>query len=99
MKKLVLATILLAGCAFAGPRVRVGIGFGAPASVAVVRPACPGPGYVWMDGYYGPSGVWVPGFWRAPEVVVRPAPRFVERHYAYDHGRDFHRDVRHDFRR
>lgn len=100
MKKVALATILLAGCAFAGPRVRVGIGFGAPAPVAVVRPVCPGPGYAWIDGYYGPTGVWVPGFWRAPEVVVRAAPRFVEPHYyAYDHDRDFHRDVRHDFRR
>jgi hypothetical protein len=100
MKKAVAAMILLAGCAFAGPRVRVGIGFGAPAPVAVVRPVCPGPGYLWMDGYYAPNGVWIGGFWRAPAVVVRPAPRFVEPRYrAYDHGRDAHRDFRHDFRR
>lgn len=92
MKKAMLAMALVAGSALAGPRISVGIGFGAPAPVAVVRPACPGPGYVWINGYYAPNGVWVAGFWRAPVVV---APRFVEpHHYAYDHGRDFHRDFR-----
>jgi hypothetical protein len=92
MKKAMLAMALVAGSALAAPRISVGIGFGAPAPVAVVRPACPGLGYVWVDGYYGPSGVWVPGFWRPPVVVAR---RFVEPHYyAYDHGREFHRDFR-----
>lgn len=97
MKKTMLAMALLAGSAFAGPRISVGIGFGVPAPVAVVRPACPGPGYVWVDGYYGPSGVWVAGFWRAP-VVVAPRvlvdPRVEPHHYAFDRGRDFHRDFR-----
>jgi hypothetical protein len=100
MKKTVLAMILLAGSALAGPRVRVGIGFGAPAPVAVVRPACPGAGYVWIDGYYAPSGIWTPGFWRAPEVRYAVAPRVVRPHYfaydrhrsGYDHGRESHRE-------
>ena len=34
--------------------------------VAYVPPS-PGPGYIWVDGYYA-NGYWVPGFWRAPEV-------------------------------
>jgi hypothetical protein len=98
MKKALVAMILVAGSALAGPRVRVGFGFGAPASVAVVRPACPGPGYAWVDGYYAPNGVWVQGFWRAPEVAVRVAPRYVApRYYDYNHDRRFHRDSRHDF--
>jgi hypothetical protein len=90
MKKALLAMVLVAGSALAGPRIAVGIGFGAPAPVAVVRPACPGPGYVWVGGYYGPAGVWVPGFWRAPVVIAHPfvAPRH------FDHGRDFRRDFR-----
>ena|SRR6201995_6092390 len=97
MKKAMLAMALVAGSAFAGPRISVGIGFGAPAAVVVARPACPGPGYVWVDGYYAPNRVWVPGFWRPPVVV---APRFVEpHHYAYDRGREFHRDFHRDFRR
>jgi len=54
-------------------RVHVAIGFGGPvvAPVAYVPP-CPGPGYVWVAGYYNPYRVWVPGYWnyaRGPVVV------------------------------
>jgi len=83
MKKAIAVMMLLAGGLFATPRISVGIGFGAPAPVAVVRPACPGPGYTWVDGYYGPSGVWVAGYW-APPAVVRVAPR-VEHARVIDH--------------
>ncbi len=98
MKKAMLAMALVAGSALAGPRISVGIGFGAPAPVAVVRPACPGPGYVWVDGYYAPNGVWVAGFWRPP---VEVAPRvIVEPHrFVFDHDRDFHRDFHRDYHR
>jgi len=91
MKKALLVMVLVAGSALAGPRFAVGFGFGAPAPVAVVQPACPGPSYVWVDGYYGPNRIWVPGYWRAPVVITHPfvAPRH------FDRGRDF----RHDFRR
>jgi hypothetical protein len=98
MKKAMLAMMLLAGSVMAGPRIAVGIGFGVPAPVAVVRPVCPGPGYFWIDGYYGPTGIWVPGFWRAPGVAVTIAPHIVgPRYYVrdFDRGRDF----RHEFRR
>ena len=99
MKKALLAMVLLAGSALAGPRISIGIGFGAPAPMAMVRPACPGPGYVWVDGYYGRNHAWVPGFWRRPAVV---APRVVAPHsYSYDRGRNDYRhdDHRNDFRR
>ena len=100
MKKAMLAMVLLAGSALAGPRIAVGIGFRAPAPVAVVQTPCPGPGYVWVDGYYTPNGVWVAGFWRAPAIGVVVAPRLAAPHYfAYDHDRDHGRDARHDFRR
>ncbi len=75
MKKVIGIMMLLAGSLAAAPRIAVGIGFGVPAPVAVVQPACPGPGYVWMNGYYAPNGVWVAGYW-APPAVVRVAPRF-----------------------
>jgi hypothetical protein len=75
MKKVMIGMMLLASGMFAMPRIAVGVNIGVPAPVAVVRPVCPGPGYVWTDGYYGPNGVWVAGFW-APPAEVRVAPRF-----------------------
>ncbi len=60
MKNAIAVMVLLAGGLLAAPRVAVGIGIGVPAPVAVV-PACPGPGYTWVNGYYGPTGVWVGG--------------------------------------
>ena len=91
MKKAIAVMMLLGGGLFAAPRVTLGIGIGAPAPVAVVQPACPGPGYTWVNGYYGTTGVYVNGYW-APPVVERVAPRVD-----YDHFRDGRRDfVRHD---
>jgi hypothetical protein len=90
MKKAMITTMLLAGGLFAAPHVAIGIGIGVPAPVAVVRPACPGPGYVWTDGYYGPSGVWVAGFWAPPVVRVGPAVRFAP-HAAFPRYEHFRR--------
>ncbi len=86
MKKAMAVMMLLAGGLLAAPRVTFGIGFGAPEPVAVVRPACPGPGYSWVDGNYAPNGVWVAGYW-APPAAVRLAPR-------YEHARVGDRDAR-----
>jgi len=98
MKKAMLATMLLAaGTLFAAPRVAVGINIGVPAPIAVVRPACPGPGYTWVDGYYGPAGLWVGGYW-APPAIVPLAPRYAHervvvpaRRFAYAPHREFRR--------
>jgi hypothetical protein len=93
MKKTMLAMMLLAGSTlFAAPRVTAGFGFGAPARVAVVRPVCPGPGYVWMDGYFAPNGAWVAGYW-APPAVVRIAPRYEHARVIYP-DRFAHREFR-----
>ena len=52
MKKKILAGLLLAGSTmFAAPRVSFGVNIGAPVVVAAVPP-CPGPGYVFVDGYW-----------------------------------------------
>ncbi len=93
MKKTIAVMMLLAGGLFAAPRVTVGFGFGAPAPVAVVRPACPGPGYTWVDGYYTPNHAWVAGYWAAP-AAVRVAPR-----YDRDHDRDREQHARVDYDR
>jgi len=85
MKKAIAIMMLLAGGLSAAPRVSVGIGFEAPAPVAVVPP-CPGQGYTWIDGHYAPNRVWVAGYWRPPAVVV--APR-------YGHARVFEHRFEH----
>jgi hypothetical protein len=90
MKKTIATMMLLAGGLFAAPRVAIGIGFGAPAPVAVVRPVCPGPGYLWVDGYYAPNGVWVAGYW-APPVAVRVAPRYEHARVVDPHFDHFRR--------
>lgn len=100
MKKAMFATMLLAaGTLFAAPRVAVGINIGIPAPVAVVRPVCPGPGYAWVDGYYGPTGLWVAGYWAPPAAAVVPVAPFYgrervvvpARHFAYAPHREFRR--------
>jgi hypothetical protein len=101
MKKAAAVMILLAGGLFAAPRISIGVNFGAPVAGAVVRPACPGPGYSWVDGYYAPNGGWVAGYW-APPARVAPryavAPRYerardFDSHYDrhYEHGFDHFR--------
>jgi hypothetical protein len=77
MKKAMMAMMLMAGGLFAAPHVAVGIGFGVPAPV-VVRPVCPGPGYVWVNGY-----------WQPPVVRVAPVVRYGVRpgFRGYEHFR------------
>jgi hypothetical protein len=94
MKKVMATMMLLAGGLFAAPHVAVRFGIGVPAPVAVFRPACPGPGYIWTDGFYGANGVWVAGYWAPPMVRVAPEVRVAPRRdVARDfHGRDFNGD-------
>ncbi len=105
-----LAVALIAGgTMFAQPRVSIGIGFGGyghgvyapPVYAQQYVPACPGPDYVWVDGYYAQQG-WIDGFWRAPYVTgygygysagYRMAPRYVEPRY-YNSYRSYDRDDR-----
>src|SRR4051794_5794130 len=74
MKTKLLALALLAGGSlFAETRFSISIGTGGydrgyypPAPYAVVQPPCPGPGYNWVEGYYGDRHAWVPGYWARP---------------------------------
>jgi hypothetical protein len=114
MKTKLLAIMFLAGSSmFAAPRISVGVGFGgfgvgfnqAPPAYALNIPPCPGPGYTWVDGYWG-NGGWVAGYWNAPPVFTyRVAPRFDNRfdsHFVNRPGVRFddrigNRDGRRDF--
>ena len=90
MKTKLLAIVLLAGsAAVAGPRVRFGVGIGAPvygpapvvtyapmpvAPMTAYLPPAPGPGYFWTNGYWAP---------RPYAGVYRVAPRpYAGRYYA-----------------
>ncbi len=77
MKKKILPGLLLAGSTmFAAPRVSFGVGFGAPAPMVSAIPPCPGPGYVFVNGYWrfaGGDRGWGGGdyYRRAPERSER----------------------------
>ena len=88
--KLLVLVLLAGGSMFAQTRFSFGVNIGgrAPGYYAAVRPAYPGPGYVWVDGYWDRNygrNVWVAGYW------TRPAPRYEER-YERDRDRDHDRD-------
>jgi hypothetical protein len=87
MKTRLLVLLLLAGSAmFAATHVVVGIGigghgyYGPRAAVVAYAPPCPGPGYVWVPGYWygaGPRSLWHAGYWRPRPYVdaYRVGPR------------------------
>lgn len=96
------------GALYAGPRFSIGIGIGAPVyayappppppvygygyGYAYAPPPSPGPGYVWIGGYYYPSGrgyLWAPGYWtRRPFVgAVYVGPRWVNHRYYHGYWR------------
>jgi hypothetical protein len=84
MKTKLMALLLVAGGSlFAQTHFSIGIRVGAPRyyeSVPVVayRPPCPGPGYVWIDGYQDAYGNWFDGYWAVPPYAGSywVAPRF-----------------------
>jgi hypothetical protein len=93
MKSKLLLLFLLAGGALAAEtRVIIGFGVGGyyppppPPRVLAYRPACPGPGFVWINGYWYPDGGryhWRAGYWvRPPHPHARwVAPRYRNHRY------------------
>ncbi len=77
MKARIILPMLLLAAAPMLAQVSIGIHVGGhrhyppppPPPVYVYRPPCPGPGYVWIAGYWhrvGPRYVWRRGYWVAP---------------------------------
>ena len=75
-----VAALLIATAFVAAARVDLGIAVGTPpppppaAYVAGPVGVPPGPGYVWVDGYWnwvGGRWVWVPGAWVLPAHARR----------------------------
>ncbi len=87
VSKKVLAVLLLAGGTAFG-QVFFGIRIGAPPPmpVFVAPPPCPGPSYMWIDGYWALSGRhyrWVDGYWAVPPYAGAywVAPRYAGGRY------------------
>ena len=102
MPAFLLALVLLAFGSVASAQLSVGIRIGPPPAPRVlrVRPRQPGPGYVWVAGYWYPVRnryVWHAGYWTRPPYEgahwVEPhhdGREFFAGYWEGDHGRVEH---------
>ena len=91
MKRQTLLLVpLLAGLSLAGCAARAGYGYvnvPPPAAQVEVYGVAPGPGFVWVNGYWNWGGsryVWAPGRWQRPP---RPRARWESGRWENHHGR------------
>jgi hypothetical protein len=92
--------LIAGGAAFGQVSIGIRIGAPPPPRVVRVRPSTPGPGYVWIDGYWYAVGnryKWHEGYWTRPpyEGAVWVVPhhdgeRFFEGYWEGDRGRRPH---------
>jgi hypothetical protein len=82
-----IATCLAAFPACAAASTHLYVRVGPPAPIVEVRPARPGPEFVWVAGFHrwdGRAYVWTPGEWRRPP---RARARWADGHWRHDrHG-------------
>lgn len=100
MRNLVLGAAVVAGLAAMGTTTAQAAEFGFHVRGSVgYAPPCPGPGYVWVNGYMA-NGYWVPGFWNfAGREYGGPVVRYGfagDRDRGYDRDRGFDRDRGYD---
>ena len=123
MKTKLIGLLLVAGSSlFAETHFSIGVGVGAPGSYGgyngggyyanapvAYRPPCPGPGYLWIDGYYDGYGRWFDGYWDLPPYAGAywTAPRVYGGRFfggfwggprVYDRGYSFREGYREGFR-
>ena len=90
MKQISIATaclglVMTAATACASPHERIYVRVGPPAPVVEARVVAPGPGYVWVPGYYvwnGSAYVWTAGRYMLPP---RPRAVWVGPHWQHEH--------------
>ncbi len=87
-RKLMVLMLLASGALFARTHVSIGVQIGGgPVVVNSYRPPYPGPGYVWIDGYYDGYGNWYDGYWALPPYAGAfwVAPRHYGGHFYTGH--------------
>ena len=116
MKKQLFALVMLAAGSALAADISIGIQIGAPPPprVLVVQPACPGPEWVWIDGYWYPQGNhyrWHEGYWTRPpyEGAIWVSPYYDGDRYfvgywrsergRFEHDHHWDRDRDRDYRR
>ena len=103
VKKLLLIAAFAVSSSLFGA-IGVGIEIGAPPAVRVERrPVMPGPGYVWVDGYWyanGPRWAWHRGYWSRPpyEGAAWVAPRYEGGRFFEGYWNGPHGQLPHDHR-
>src|SRR5215469_6796013 len=100
MKTLLALPLLFGGILCAQVSVGIEIGAPPPPRVLSVRPVAPGPGWVWVEGYWYPVGHhwrWHDGYWTRPPyagaawaVPHYEGGRFYEGFWQGNHGRVEH---------
>ena len=81
---LIMSGTIAVSSACATPRGRVYVRVGPPAPIVETRVVAPGPGYVWLPGFYSWNGiayVWAPGRWERP---TRARVRWVPGRWVHD---------------
>lgn len=96
-KKLLMLPFLVGGILLAQISVGIEIGTPPPPRILSVRPVAPGPGFIWVEGYWYPVGhhwKWHNGYWTRPPypsaVWVVPhhdGRRYYEGYWEGDRGR------------
>jgi hypothetical protein len=98
IKKMLATAVLVLGTSLTASAAHVSFGINVgtpPPPLVAVCPVgvAPGPGYVWVDGYWdwvGGKWVWVPGRWVLPPrphaVWVVPHYHPYHDHYHYHRG-------------
>lgn len=111
--KILLASLVLAGSSLFG-QISLGVRIGPPPAPRVyARPAAPGVGFTWIDGYWYPVGHryrWHAGYWTRPPYE---GARWVGPHHdgqqffngywegdrgRFDHDHRWDKDRNHDYR-
>ena len=82
MRNWILGAAMVAGVATVGATTAQAaeFGFRVRGPVAYIPP-CPGPGYIWTNGYMA-NGYWVPGYWNLA------GPRRIDPVVVYGRGFD-----------